>query len=101
MNITTAPSKDPARLTTTSTFPALGQESMPNEIRRRRRGHDERPDRAAVPIALARRAGWSTSIKIALVTVLRLSIHTYYGANSRTSSPMPAATDPNRNARAS
>ena len=36
----------------------------------------------AVPIALARRAGWSTTATIAFVTVLRLSIHTYYGWGS-------------------
>ena len=36
----------------------------------------------AIPIALARRAGWSTPSTIALVTVLRLAIHTYYGWGS-------------------
>ena len=36
----------------------------------------------AIPIALARRTGWSTPATIALVTVLRLAIHTYYGWGS-------------------
>ena len=36
----------------------------------------------AVPIALARRSGWSTSATVAVVTVLRLAIHTYYSWGS-------------------
>lgn len=36
----------------------------------------------AVPIALARRCGWSTPATITLVTALRLAIHTYYSWGS-------------------
>ena len=36
----------------------------------------------AIPIALARLSGWSTPATIALVTVLRLAVHIYYGWGS-------------------
>ena len=36
----------------------------------------------AVPIALARRSGWSPPLALALVVVLRWTIHAYYGWGS-------------------